>query len=118
MATKKSEQIETDGAAVEQETEAPVAPAIRRYAITFAPAGERGGCPEELNVGLPNGGNVFMNANHPGKLGDAGYPYAEALLSEDAAREWAAHYRLHGLRLTPIEASALPRHPIHNADEA
>lgn len=107
------------------------------YAITFRPAGKRGNAPEELHVGLPGGSTVYMNANHPAqvpdtsvkptdenpkpmrdsKLGDPGYPYAEALLTDEAAKEWAAHYALHGLELKPIAASAFKRHPLHENAE-
>lgn len=116
-------------------------PVAKLYSITYLPPGTgpgtRHGAPEEMHVGLPNGGIKFMNANFPEEVPDgsvaptpenprpmrkstvedAGYPYAEALLSDHMAQEWAAQYALHGLKLTLIAKSKFKRHPLKNEDE-
>lgn len=129
MASKKTEETKPEETKPAQVT-------VGLYSITFAPVSRpkgqegplRGTAPEQMNVGLPNGGVVFMNANletvaapteddpkatRKAVPGDPGFPYAEALLDPAQAAEWAVQYGYHGLELKPIAKSALKRHPIH-----
>lgn len=132
MAPKSTDKEATEAKPAEKKPEAP-----KLYSVTYLPAGTgpgtRHGAPEEMHVGLPNGGKKFMNANFPAELPaptpdkpdakrkstvmDEGFPYAEAWLRDAEAKEWAAQYELQGLALKQISKSAYPKSPLHNDDE-